>query len=219
MLYFLRGTPYIVPTAVTFVIVLLFAFAYHELAHAVVADRLGDSTPRSLGRMTLNPFAHLDRTGFIFALLVGFGFAYTPINPNRLKGDPRISYMIVSVAGPVANLLMAVVFALPLRFGWVALYAPPGTILPSPFFFLNFGVTYNLLLMAFNLLPIPPLDGFSILSGLLPADMSYRLQAIRPYGMQIFIVVVFLLPFVGIDVISLVIGPVIGFLRPLLTGL
>ncbi len=219
MLYFLRGTPYIIPTAITFIVVLLFAFAYHELAHAVVADRLGDSTPRSFGRMTLNPFAHLDRTGFIFALLVGFGFAYTPINPNRLKGDPRISHMIVSVAGPLANLLMAIIFAVPLRWRLVELYVPPGSFLPSPFFFLNFGVTYNLLLMAFNLLPIPPLDGFNILSGLLPADMSYRLQAIRPYGMRIFIVVVFLLPFVGIDVISLVISPVIGFLRPLLTGL
>lgn len=219
MFFFLRGTSYIIPTAITFIIVLTFAFAYHELAHAVVADWLGDSTPRAYGRMTLNPFAHLDRTGFIFALLFGFGFAYTPINPNRLKGDPRISHMLVSVAGPAANLLMAVIFALPLRFGWVDLFVPPGTILPSLYFFLNFAVTYNLLLFAFNLLPIPPLDGFTILSGLLPAEIAYRLQPLRQYGMQIFLVVVFLLPLVGIDIISLAVVPILHFLQPLLTGL
>ncbi len=219
MLFFLRGTSYIIPTAISFLIVLLFAFAYHELAHAVVADRLGDPTPRAYGRMTLNPFAHLDRNGFIFALLIGFGFAYTPISPQRMKGDPRISHMLVAVAGPAANLLMAVIFAIPLRFQMVELYAAPGAILPSPFFFLNFAVTYNLLLFAFNLLPIPPLDGFTILSGLLPSEMAYQLQSLRQYSMQIFLVVVFLLPMVGFDVVSLFISPVMGYLRPLLTGL
>ncbi len=218
MFYFLRGTPYIIPTAITFAIVLLFAFAYHELAHAVVADKLGDPTPRSFGRMTLNPFAHLDRTGFIFALLIGFGFAFTPINPNRMKGNPRTSHMIVAVAGPLANLVMAVLFALPLRFHLVQWGVPPGKILPSPYFFLNFGVYYNLLLFAFNLLPIPPLDGFTILSGLLPSEMAYQIQPLRQYGMQIFLVVFFLLPLARIDVISLAVLPVIDFIRPLLIG-
>lgn len=217
MLFFLPGADYPIATAITFIVVLIFAFAYHELAHAVVADRLGDPTPRSHGRMTLNPIPHLDRTGIILAILIGFGFAFTPINPMYLRGNPRRSMAIVAVAGPLANFLMAALMALPIRLGWVA-FAPPLEVLPSLYSFLTFGVYYNLLLGAFNLIPIPPLDGFRILVGILPPDISIQLEQLYQYSMLIFLGVFFLLPAVGINIAFEIINPIIAFFYPFLTG-
>lgn len=204
-----------IPIIISFVITGIFAFAYHEWAHAIVADRLGDPTPRSYGRMTPNPFVHLDLFGTIMLLLVGFGWASTPVSPNRLRGNPRTSMAIVSVAGPAANLLMATVLALPIITGLVN-PAANGAILPSPFGFLYIGIQINLLLMVFNLLPIPPLDGFSILLGILPAELAYQLAPLRQYGMMILLVVIFLLPAIGIDVFGFVLGPVFRLLPTLL---
>ncbi len=217
MFFILQGANYLVPTALTFLVVLIFAFAYHELAHAVSADRLGDPTPRSYGRITLNPFANLDRTGMILALVIGFGWAYTPINPAYLRGNPRRSFAIVAIAGPLANLLMAFLFGLPVRLGLVTV-TPPGDILPSLYSFLTFAVYYNLLLFAFNLIPIPPLDGFRILVGVLPVEMAMQLERLYQYSQMIFLGVFFLLPVAGINVVGQVLGPVIGTLYPIFTG-
>src|SRR5690606_4863653 len=106
-----------IATIIAFIITATLAFAYHEFAHAIVADRLGDPTPRSYGRITLNPFVHLDLFGMVMLILAGFGWAMTPVNPNNLRGNPRTSYAIVALAGPVANLIMAILFALPIRLG------------------------------------------------------------------------------------------------------
>jgi hypothetical protein len=106
--------------AVAFAVTAILAFAYHEFAHAFVADRLDDPTPRSLGRMTLNPFVHLSAFGLVMLFLFGFGWATTPVNPSRLRGNPRTSMAIVSVAGPAANLLMALLYAIPVRLGLVS---------------------------------------------------------------------------------------------------
>ena len=217
MLFILRGAEYIVPTALTFLVVLIFAFAYHELAHAVVADRLGDPTPRSYGRITLNPFANLDRTGMILALVIGFGWAYTPLNPNYMRGNPRRSMAIVAIAGPLANLLMAFLFGLPVRLGLVAVM-PPGEILPSLYSFLTFAVYYNLLLFAFNLIPIPPLDGFRILVGVLPFEMAIQLEKMYQYSQIIFLAVFFLLSVAGLNIVGMVLGPVLGTLYPVFVG-
>lgn len=217
MLWFLRGAEYPIPTAITFAAVLIFAFAYHELAHAVVADRLGDPTPRSYGRITLNPFRNLDRTGLILALLIGIGWAFTPINPLYFRGNPRRAFAIVSIAGPLANLLMAALMGLPVRLGWVP-FAPPMEVIPSLYSFLTFGVYYNLLLFAFNLIPIPPLDGFRILLGILPPDISVQLEQLYRYSMMIFLGVFFLLPAAGISVVTEILGPVLDFFYPLFTG-
>ncbi len=217
MLLFLRGADYPIPTAITFVIVLIFAFAYHELAHAVVADRLGDPTPRSVGRMTLNPIPHLDRTGMIMALIIGFGFAFTPVNPRYFRGNPRRAFALVAIAGPLANLLMALLMGLPIRLGLVSV-APPLEVLPSLYSFLTLGVYYNLLLFAFNLIPIPPLDGFRILLGILPPDISVQLEQLYRYSFMIFLGAFFLLPAVGVDIISEILRPVFAFFYPLLTG-
>jgi len=217
MLLFLRGATYPVSTGISFIIVLIFAFAYHELAHAVVADRLGDPTPRSYGRITLNPIKNLDRTGFILAAVIGFGWAFTPINPAYFRGNPRRAFAIVSVAGPLANLLMAALMGLPVLLGLVE-YTLPGPVLPSLYSFLMFGVYYNLLLGAFNLIPIPPLDGFRILLGILPPDISIQLDQLYQYSMMIFLGVFFLLPAVGFNLAFEIIGPIIGFFLPLFTG-
>ncbi|MFZ0548547.1 MAG: site-2 protease family protein [Candidatus Promineifilaceae bacterium] len=205
------------PTIIAFVITALLAFAYHELAHALVADRLGDPTPRSYGRISLNPFVHLDLFGTIMLLLIGFGWASTPVSPDRLRGNPRTSMAIVAVAGPVANLLMAIIYAIPILIGLVH-FAPSGRIFPSPFSFLYIGIQINVLLMVFNLLPIPPLDGFTILLGLLPAEMAYQLAPLRQSGFIILLVVIFLLPNIGIDVFSAVLNPIMSAIIPFLLG-
>ncbi len=198
----------------SFLFVAFFAFAYHEFAHAIVADYLGDPTPRSYGRITFNPLVHIDRVGFILLALIGFGFATTPVNPTLMRGNPRHSHAIVAVAGPITNLLMAVLFALIYRL-------LPGDILFStPWFeqFVRIGVWLNLLLFAFNLMPVPPLDGFTILLGILPANLAYQLMPLRQYGFMIFLGVFFLLPILGIDVFGAVLRQIFTIMMPLLLG-
>ncbi len=206
---------------IAFLITATLAFAYHEFAHAIIADRLGDYTPRSYGRITLNPFVHLDLFGMLMLILAGFGWATTPVNPNNLRGNPRTSYAIVALAGPVANLIMAIIFAIPIRLGLAA--PSPGFgigsfELPSFFQFCLIGVQINLLLFAFNLMPIPPLDGFTILMGILPPEMAYRLTPLRQYGTIILLVVIFLLPHIGLDVLGWFVRPVFNVVLPVLVG-
>lgn len=197
---------------VAFVIVVFFAFAYHELGHALVADYLGDPTPRSQGRITLNPIPHLSALGLALVIIFGFGWATTPINPSLLRGNPRASHAIVAVAGPASNFIMAVLFAIPYRLLYVsplAVYwqdAVPQIIWQNAQLLLYMGTFWNILLMCFNLLPIPPLDGFWILRGLLPVELSYRLDDLLRLGFLPFLLLFFLLPRLGIDVLSPIFG-------------
>lgn len=210
-----------IPTIIAFLLTATLAFAYHEFAHAIVADRLGDDTPRAYGRLTLNPFVHLDAFGMLMLVLAGFGWATTPVNPNNLRGNPRQSFAIVAVAGPAANLIMAVLWGLPIRLDLLQrTFAPQGAdfALPTAFQVCFIGVQINLLLMVFNLLPIPPLDGFTILRGILPPEMAYRLDPLRQYGTLILIAVIFILPTIGVPVISWILTPVMDVFLPLLVG-
>lgn len=208
-----------VPLFIAFAFTALLAFAYHEFAHAIVADRLGDDTPRRFGRMTLNPFVHLDLFGTVLLLLVGFGWASTPVNPNNLRGNPRTMHAVVAASGPIANVLMAIFWGLPVLLGLVEPSFPAqGAILPTVYQVCRTGVLINLVLFAFNLMPIPPLDGFTILLGVLPVEMSYRLESIRQYGSMILILVIFVLPWVGLDVIGFWIWPVVNNVMPILLG-
>lgn len=211
-----------IPTIIAFILTATLAFAYHEFAHAIVADRLGDYTPRSYGRINLNPFVHLDAFGMVMLVLVGFGWATTPVNPNNLRGNPRTAYAVVAASGPAANLLMAILWALPIRLGLVDLaFANPDATfaLPTAFQLCYIGAQINLLLLAFNLMPIPPLDGFTILLGVLPPEMAYQLTPLRQYGTLIILLVIFLLPRIGLDVLGWFISPVLNNVLPLLTGL
>ena len=169
---------------------LLIGFAFHEYAHGWVADRLGDPTPRSQGRLTLNPLAHLDVFGTLMAFLYQFGWA-KPImtNPSYFKGNKRRGSMLVSLAGPVANLITAFVafflWYLTMHFmhgsEWSSVVA---LVFKST-------VLMNLGLGVFNLLPIPPLDGFGILSGIVPEKFAPKLQMIEQYGMIILVILLF----------------------------
>lgn len=180
------------------VVVLLLSLAFHEFAHAYVADRFGDPTPRSYGRVTLNPLKHLDPFGSLMLLFVGFGFARpVPINFNRLGRWPG---MAAVAAGPISNLLIAVVAALLLRF------TGAGGILGVALLYI---LSINIVLAVFNLLPIPLLDGSRILAALFPRTIGRSLMDFErlPYAFLI----VFGFIWIAQPVTRQIIGAVQGF--------
>jgi len=211
------------PVLIAYAIILLTSFPVHEFAHAWVADRFGDNTPRVNGRLTLNPLAHLDPIGTIMMILVGFGFAKpVPINPYVLQRHSRSAPMLVSLAGPMSNLLMAIFASLFFRLGLVstdAIYIAPAGILPNIAQILVIFIRINLLLMLFNMIPLFPLDGEKVLDYFLPPSAAQVLESIRPYGPMILLVLVFILPrLFGIDLLGTVIVPALNNLTRLLIG-
>lgn len=201
---------------ISFMLAAIIAFAYHEFAHAIVADRLGDPTPRSAGRITLNPLPHLDAFGLVMLAIAGFGWATTPVNPSMLRGNRRQAMALVAVAGPLMNLALAVLFGFLYRA--LGFFAVDGTVIDLIAGFFQLSVNLNLLLFAFNLIPLPPLDGFTILMGVLPAEIAYRLEPIRQYGTIILLGAIFLLPRLGFNLFGLVITPVLRNIGPILLG-
>ncbi len=207
---------------ITYVIILLTAFPIHEFAHAWTADRFGDNTPRANGRLTLNPLAHLDPVGTFMMILVGFGWAKpVPINTYLLQRRSSAAPMLVSLAGPASNLLMAIIGAIPFRIGLVpvsSLSASSGTILPTfPQFLLTF-IYINLLLMLFNLIPIFPLDGEKVLEYFLPPAGVRVLENIRPYSPLILLGILFILPFFGINLLGSILQPPLFAITRFLIG-
>jgi len=150
----------------------LLALTIHEYAHGLVADRLGDPTPRAAGRLTLNPLRHLDPLGTLMLLVAHIGWARPVPVDARNFDHPRTGMMWVSLAGPLANMAVALGFGLMLRM------VPPETLIASwplgsgLLSFLLWGLFINLVLAAFNLLPVPPLDGSKVLQGLLPSRIA-----------------------------------------------
>ncbi len=196
-------------TLIARVIVLLIAFTIHELAHAVTANFLGDLTPRRQGRITLNPIAHLDLFGSIMLIVSGFGWAKpVMVNPNNMRGNPRTSMAIVAAAGPISNLIMAVAASIPFQMGIMDLtFTAQGTI-PSLAFILTQFVWINLILAFFNLIPVPPLDGYKILVGILPQEIGVQLRPLEQYGFLLLMGLIFFLPLMGVDVLNwLVMAP------------
>jgi Zn-dependent protease len=182
------------PDLIARAVVLVIAFTFHEFAHAYVADYFGDDTPRMQGRLTLNPLAHLDPIGSLLLLVAGFGWAKpVQINPYALQRRSQAAPMLVALAGPVSNLLLASLAAIPMRLGLIPVSFSSG-ILPSAFDLFSIFILLNLILMLFNLIPIFPLDGEKVLDYFLPPSGQALLDTIRPYGSLILIVVVFLLP-------------------------
>jgi Zn-dependent protease len=193
---------------------LILAVAIHEFAHALTADRLGDPTPRAAGRLTLNPFAHIDPVGTVILplgllLISGGSFAYgwgkpTPFDPYNLK-NPRRDAGLISIAGPISNLLLAVFISILIRF-----LPYTFSVFLVPFILINIG------LAVFNLIPVGPLDGQKILFGLLPRDLAYEYQAImNRYGTLLLILMIF--PFFGNEApVSAIMTPAIQFLGNLL---
>ncbi|MDE2149953.1 MAG: site-2 protease family protein [Gammaproteobacteria bacterium] len=184
----------------------LFAVTLHEVAHGWVARSLGDSTASRLGRLSLNPLKHIDPVGTILLpallLLVGgflFGWAKpVPVDARNFR-HPRRDMAIVAVAGPLANLAMALAWGLLLRYSLLH-GADAGTWLGIRLM-ASAGVMINVALMVFNLLPLPPLDGGRVVAGLLPAHAAYRYSRIEPYGIMIvlgFFVLQSLFPALGL---------------------
>ncbi|VBB07978.1 peptidase m50 [Lucifera butyrica] len=156
---------------------LLIALTVHEYGHARAAVAMGDPTPRYAGRLTLNPVAHLDPIGLIMLWLFRFGWAKpVPINPHNFS-DGRRGVLLVSLAGPGSNVLMALVTALV-----IALMAKLQLLTGAWIKVLWLTYSYNIILAIFNLIPLPPLDGSKILSSLLPGRQAYTFERIEPYG-------------------------------------
>jgi Zn-dependent protease len=180
----------------------------------VTADRLGDPTARQMGRITLNPVAHLDPFGTIMLLVAGFGWAKpVPVNPYRLRGNPQTSFALVAAAGPISNVMMAALAAIVIRAGLVEPQFATSGNLPSLGFLLFEFVWINLILAFFNLIPVPPLDGYRILSGLLPPDLAFRIRPLEQYGFMLLMVLVIFAPAV---LQPLVVAPSEATLRLLL---
>lgn len=172
---------------------LVIGIAVHEAAHATTALVLGDSTPRQMGRVTLNPLRHLDPLGTIFMLIAGFGWGKPVMfNPNNLRGDPRIGSALVSVAGPLSNILLAIVAAILLATGTV--FSDQGARIIQQIMYVS------VLLAAFNLIPIPPLDGFGFVLNLLPRPLAAAIAPIAPYGPLILLALIFI-PGLGLNAI------------------
>jgi len=208
-----------VPTLIARVITLLIAFTIHELAHAVVADRFGDDTPRMHGRLTLNPIAHLDVMGSLMLIVAGFGWAKpVPINPYALQRRSPAAVMWVSLAGPASNFLLAILAAVPWRLGVLSLSNSSNPVIAFiPNFLFEF-MLINLTLMLFNLIPIAPLDGDKIADYFFPPSWSRVMDRIRPYGPLILLAMVLVLPTLGINVLGAIMGPPLQALLRLLIG-
>lgn len=164
----------------------LLAITFHETAHGFMAYKLGDPTAKNQGRLTLNPLAHLDPVGALMMFIAGFGWAKpVPVNPFFFNGDRTKGMMLVSVAGPVTNLLLSFIAYF--------IYAAGGGFVTVPFLnvFLTQMIVLNIYLAIFNLIPVPPLDGSKILAGFLPRAAAYKyLTTVEQYGFIILLVLI-----------------------------
>ncbi|HAB19317.1 MAG TPA: site-2 protease family protein [Verrucomicrobiota bacterium] len=185
------GIYLILAELIVLVLLLLIAFPVHEMAHALAARWLGDDTAERLGRVTLNPIRHLDPIGTVLFVLTGFGWAKpVPVTLHRLRGNPRTSFALVALAGPVSNLILAVLFALIFRTLLPAL-GTAGGLADVLAFALSTAVSLNIILALFNLIPMPPLDGSRLLTALLPARGQAIADQIERYGLFILIALSF----------------------------
>jgi Zn-dependent protease len=201
------------PTLSARAIVLVIAFSVHEFAHAWMADNFGDMTPREQGRLTLNPLKHLDPVGSLLLLATGFGWARPVIiNPWVLAQASPSAMMWVALAGPLSNLLLAVLGAIPFQLGLVSLAAGSAGFLPSFDHLLTEFVWINLILLFFNLIPIAPLDGEKVAMHLLPPAGKDAFMRFRQYSWMVLLVIVFLVP----QVLNVLVGRPASFLLNLL---
>ena len=182
------------------IIILILAISVHEFAHALAADWLGDPTPRSQGRLTLDPRKHLDAFGSIMFLIAGFGWGkpvYT--DPRNFRGDPRTGMAVVAAAGPVSNLLLAYIGSLLYRIGLIQTEVS--------YYFLFLFVSLNILLMLFNLLPIAPLDGYQVTVGLLPYEIATVIARYQSQGPIILMLLIVAGSVFQFNLLGLILGP------------
>lgn len=192
----------------SWLIALVVAITVHEFAHAFSAFKLGDPTAKYEGRLTLNPLAHLDPVGTLMILLAGFGWG-KPIPVNPLNFDkPRRGQALTALSGAFANFLVAIILSLFLKLP----LGPGGLILEV---LLGPTIVLNISLGLFNLLPIPPLDGFSVVAGFLPSDLASQWEELKPYGL--YLLIFFLLPvFGGQSLVRMILSPLVNLFLNLL---
>jgi Zn-dependent protease len=191
-------------TVINIILSLLIAIDVHELGHAVVADRLGDDTPRSQGHLSLNPFRHMDQFGILMLFItaisgLGFTYGFTPVNERNLRRRGDWAPAVVALAGPAMNILLAVVLAVVLTQG-LGISVVGDQIYSSStgnqqlldFVFTLFNI--NVFLAVFNLVPLPPLDGWGIVSSFFPAKVRYDLRTFVQYGPLILLVLIIFEP-------------------------
>lgn len=178
---------------------LLITLTIHEYSHARAAVMLGDPTPRLMGRLTLNPIAHLDPIGLIMMWLFKFGWAKpVPFNPDYFQ-NRRTGTMWVALAGPASNIILAIIVAVIIAVGGKSfMQTPIGKILWWTYL-------YNVVFAIFNMLPIPPLDGSKVLANFLPLRMSMAMDRIEPYGFWIIMALVWM------GAIGVILGPLIRY--------
>ena len=191
---------------VAFIIAIVLGITVHEFMHAYTAHRLGDDTARLLGRLSLNPMAHLDPFGTLLLVLAGFGYGKpVPFNESRLRSAMGVTF--VALAGPLANLTLAALCAIPLRFSAASLLGGAYEEILTAI------VLWNCVLAIFNLVPIPPLDGANVVYGLLPPRQQYSWRTYQQYGPFLLLFILLLAPQI---LSALVFAPALALARFLL---
>jgi Zn-dependent protease len=203
--------------------VILVSLSFHEFAHAYVSYRLGDPTAKNMGRLTLNPLKHLDFVGTLMMFVAHIGWAKpVPINPAYYK-DRKKGTMLVSLAGPLSNILLAFLSAFPLVYLSLryTLYQYSFAGLGSTL--LEFSMLFfvvNLNLAVFNIIPVPPLDGSKILSGILPQRLYFKLMEYENFIGIIFLIIVFVFPGVLTSILGFIVKPlqnaILGIVQPII---
>ena len=199
------------------IIVVLIAMDVHEFAHAWVANRMGDSTARDMGKMSLDPRANINWMGFAMFVFIGFGIlGQVPVNDSRMR-DRRLGPLLTAAAGPFSNLALAAICAIPFWLGLAHIdYAAPKQLFPTLNIFFTDMVLWNVLLFVFNLIPLFPLDGWKVVSNLLPRDLSYTWVRWQQYSTYVLFALIFVpIIFPGINPFSEILGPPIAFLQRL----
>ena len=221
-LAFLRLFPVIVFTMGT---ALLMGITVHEFSHAMASTRLGDFTAQSMGRLSLNPLRHLDPVGTLLLVLVGFGWGKPVlVNPMYIRNG-RLGMAIVSAAGPLSNFLTAVLFAVPIHFGFIEWHSPfsftatlsggIGGIIAD---LVGFIIFYNIVLGVFNLIPLFPLDGSKVVGGLLPRSIARTFGRLEPYGPVILIGIIGIDFVTDIGILRRILIPVVNYLGDIIVG-
>ena len=189
---------------------LLIAIAIHEFSHALAADYLGDPTPRLQGRLKLNPLVHIDNMGMLFLLLFGFGWGKpVEFDPYNLK-HPRRDAAIISISGPLSNLILASVLSILLR---LFIYFDLGYLTTIGMFTFIPVIRLSIILGVFNLLPVHPLDGFKIVGGVLSEENARDWYGLQRYG--IFFLLLMILPIGGASMLTRILFPLISFITNL----
>ena len=199
---------------------ILLALSFHEYAHAYIANKFGDDTAKQSGRLTLNPLAHLDPIGTIMIFLVHFGWAKpVPVNPHRLR-NPKKDMLWISAAGPLANMILALISGLLLRFIFAIGGAPnQHSIIGLLIYAVFWSLQINLALAIFNLLPIAPLDGSKILFGLLPVKHGDKIYFLERYGPFILLGLIIFGRATGVPILGGLIWPFVKFFSKIFSGI